>query len=85
MPDPKIMVNLAETRLPEAEKRAAAQGVAEPAVETAIINGSQLNKCPSCGGWRPEICIVLTVNGWGCDGCVSAARRQGTFQEWESE
>lgn len=80
MSDPggEMMVNFAEVCLPDDERRELAQGVPKP----PLLERSGTARCPCCGGWRPTISIVLTKDGWGCDGCVSDKRRRGVFEEW---
>lgn len=40
-------------------------------------------RCPKCGTFRPAVSIVLTAEGWMCDGCVTDLRRRGEFVEWD--
>jgi hypothetical protein len=73
-----MMVNFAEVSLPDAERRELAKGAAKP----DLLERKGSVRCPVCKGWRPPICVVLTNDGWACDGCVSDKRRRGVFEEW---
>lgn len=76
------MVNYAETLLPEQSRRSLARGIVRPELLERVHDSRPQAQCPSCTAWRPAMCISLTSAGWSCDGCISGARRRGTFVEW---
>lgn len=103
-----LMVNLVESRLPEAalvnrnsgpraRDRLFALEVDPPAIELKFRRGDLppadpdepderipiRGRCPRCSTFRPAIAIVLTADGWMCDGCVTDLRRHGQFREWD--
>lgn len=87
MPQPapnEMMVNAQETLPMSTGRRPLARGVGTPNVEFRQLEGADMQqcRCPSCGTFRPAMCVALTVTGWLCDGCISDQRRRGVFVEW---
>lgn len=48
----------------------------QPPFETRTrARGMTEVRCPACGAWRPDYCVVDLGSGWECDGDISKRNR----------